>query len=79
MQILYYFHVVIAIFIIVITDIEVGKELNFSKEKDIQKAKEHTLCICNLVLNEIWRSQNSKYFPPKAKAPPKLSDASNLL
>ncbi len=53
MQILYYFHVVIAIFIIVITDIEVGKELNFSKKKDIQKAKEHTLCICNLVLNEI--------------------------
>ena len=45
MQILYYFHVVIAIFIIVITDIEIGKELNFSKEKDIQKAKEHTLCM----------------------------------
>jgi hypothetical protein len=41
MQILYYFHVVIAIFIIVITDIEVGKELNFGKENDIQKAKDH--------------------------------------
>ncbi len=53
MQILYYFPVVIAIFIIVITDIEVGKELNFGKENDIQKAKYHTLCICNLVLNEI--------------------------
>jgi len=53
MQILYYFHVVIAIFIIVITDIEVGKELNFGKENDIQKAREHTLCICNHVLNEI--------------------------
>jgi len=79
MQILYYFHVVIAIFIIVITDIEVGKELNFGKENDIQKAKDHNWCICNLVLNEIWRSQNSKYFPAKAKAPPKLSDASNLL
>lgn len=79
MQILYYFHVVIAIFIIVITDIEVGKELNFGKENDIQKAKDYTWCICNPVLNEIWRSQNSKYFPTKAKAPPKLSDASNLL
>jgi len=53
MQILYYFHVVIAIFIIVITDIEVGKELNFGKENDIQKAKDYTLCICNLVLNKI--------------------------
>ena len=49
MQILYYFHVAIAIFVIVITDIEVGKELNFGKVNDIQKA------------------------------PPKLSDASNLL
>ena len=79
MQILYYFHVAIAIFVIVITDIEVGKELNFGKENDIQKAREHTLCICNLVLSKILRSQNSKYFPTKAKAPPKLSDASNLL
>ena len=69
MQILYYFPVAIAIFVIVITDIEVGKELNFGKENDIQKAKDYTWCICNLILNEIWRSQNSKYFPTKAKAP----------
>ena len=44
MQILYYFHVVIAIFIIVITDIEVGKELNFGKEM-IFKRQESILCV----------------------------------
>ena len=37
MQILYYFHVAIAIFVIVITDIEVGKELNFGKENEFQR------------------------------------------
>ena len=49
MQTLYYFHVVIAISVIVTLSNAV-KYLNFSKKNDIKKARER---VCNRVLNKI--------------------------